>query len=291
MNYNRSEDNRLVVSLPLTSKLSQFGKAKENLDLLSLNNSNLLSDVRVQGEKADVKIENLLMNSLKIEVGQGNVDVQAVRLNNCEISTADDIKVVGLFSPHLDRIHLKSTSGLVEVIECRCSELMAIGRSVKVWNCFNSVNKIKATFETAITNLLGCTAVEASGEKVQISGIAGTFNALLSAKSNSVELIMVHDHANEIQLNNPDAKLFLSCPSRIINKLTKILINAKPEVITQSGDDIVLDRVSEEMFEIVRSGGGESESTLNVKVIEGKEVQLHKQSWIDGFSWIKKIFG
>lgn len=250
-----------------------------------------LPDVRVQGEKADVKIENLLMNSLKIELGQGNVDVQAVRLNNCEISTADDIKVVGLFSPSLDKIHLNSSSGLVEVIECRCSELLAIGKSVKVWNCFNSLNKIKATFETAITNLLGCTTVEASGEKCQISGIAGTFNALLSAKSNNIDLIMVHEHNNEIQLNNPDAKIFLSFPARMINKLTKVLITAKPEVITQSGDDIVLDRISEEMFEVVRSSGGEADSTINVKVIEGREVQLHKQSWIDGFNWIKKIFG
>jgi hypothetical protein len=231
------------------------------------------------------------MNSLKIEVGHGNVDVQTVRLNHCEITTADDIKVIGLFSPQLDKIHLNSTSGLVEVIECRCSELLAVGRSVKVWNCFNSLNKIKSSFETVITNLLGCTTVEASGEKVQISGIAGTFNANLSAKLNEIELIMVHGHDNEIVLKNPDAKLLLSFPARMINKLSKIVIDARPEIITQSGDDIVLDRKSEDSFEFVRSGGGEADSTLNIKVEEGREIQLHKQSWIDGFSWVKKIFG
>lgn len=237
-----------------------------------------------------MKIDNLVMNSLKIEVAQGNVDVQAVRLNNCEISTADSIKVVGLFGPQLDKIHLRSTEGLVEVIECRCSELMVISRSVKIWNCFNSLNKIKSTFECAITNLLGCTTVEASGEKVQISGIAGTFNAYLSAKSNNIDLLMVHEHGNEIVLTNPDAKTFLSFPARMVNKLSKILITARPEAITQSGDEIVLDRISEDVFEIVRKSGGEGDSTLNVKVVEGKELQLHKQSWLDGFDWIKKIF-
>jgi hypothetical protein len=102
---------------------------------------------------------------------------------------------------------------------------------------------------------------------------------------------MVHGHDNEIVLKNPDAKLLLSFPARMINKLSKIVINARPEIITQSGDDIVLDRKSEDSFEFVRSGGGDADSTLNVKVEEGREIQLHKQSWIDGFSWVKKIFG
>lgn len=230
------------------------------------------------------------MNSLKIDVSEGNVEVRHVRLANTEINTSNNITVVGLFGQQSDKIHLNSSDGTIEVGECRCSEFVISGKIVKVFNCFNSLNKIKGTLVTNVMNLVGCTTIEALGESSRMTGIIGTLKAMIGAKSNEVEVLMLQTDDNEIILNNPEAKTLLAFSSRMAGKLTKVLISAKPEVITQAGEDIVLDRLDENLFEIVRSGGN-SDSTLNVKVVEGKELQLKKQSWLDSFSFVKKLFG
>lgn len=230
------------------------------------------------------------MNNLKIDVNEGNVDIRHVRLANAEINTSNDITVIGLFGPQLDKIHLNSKDGIIEARECRCSEFDVSGKIVKVFNCFNSLNRIKGTLETHVMNLLGCTTVETFGEITRMSGIVGTLKAMIAARSNEVEVLMLQTHDNEIIINNPEGTTLLAFSSRLASKLTKILVSAKPEVITQAGDDIDLERLDENLFEIVRSGG-DNDSTLNVKVIESKEVQLKKQSWLDSFSFIKKLFG
>lgn len=247
-------------------------------------------DVRVQGEKSDVTVDNLVMNSLKIDLGEGNVDVSHVRLNNAAITTSSNIKVVGLFGPNLDKIHLNSSNGIIEASEIRCSEFVANGKIVKVFNCFNSLNRIKASFETFIGNLLGCTTIEAIGQSSKITGIVGTLKAILGARSNELEILMLQTDDNEVVLTNPDAKTFLSFSGRMASKLTRILVNAKPEIITQSGEEIELDRINENLFEIVRGSDG-SDSVLNVKVVDGKELELHKQHWLNVFGFFKNLFG
>lgn len=233
-------------------------------------------------------VDNLVMQNLKIDVQEGNVDIRHVRLANTEINTANDITVIGLFGPQLDKIHLNSTDGTIEARECRCSEFVISGKIVKVFNCFNSLNRIKATAETYIMNLLGCTSIEALGESTKISGLVGTLKALIGSRSNEIEVLMLQTNDNEIVFENPEGKSLLAFSNRMASKLTKILVTAKPEVITQAGDDIVLDRLEENLFEIVRNG--ENESTLKVNVVEAKELQLKKQSWWDTFSFMKKLF-
>lgn len=246
----------------------------------------------MQGEKADVKVGNLVLNSLKVDVQQGDVSATSVRLNNVEINTTNDITVEGIFSGKLDKIHLNSTNGTIKVSECRCSELLAVGKIVQVLNCFNSLNKLRSSFELLIKNLLGCTTIETFGERCDVSGIAGTINAIIGSRLNRIELIMLQTHDNQITFNHPESKSFLSLNNQMASRLSKILINAKPEIITQSDDDIVLDRIDENTFEIVREKGAEIENTLNVKVIDGKELELHKQSWLKDLSKkLKVIFG
>ncbi|KAG5666662.1 hypothetical protein PVAND_014677 [Polypedilum vanderplanki] len=271
MNYNRSEDDKLVVNLPLTARLTDF-------------------DVKIHGIKANVTIQDLLMKSLKVELEQGNVLLKSIRLNDVEVTTANDITTKELYGGQLDKIALNSSDGHVDVSECRCSELTVIGKTVQITNCFNSINRFRASLSLIIKNLLGNSQIKADGEKFVLSGFAGTFRALLGTRENSLEFLMLHGHDNEVTFSHPDANSYMSFSNAMGSRLTKILIHAKPEIITQTAEDFTLSRLGEKLFEIVRNDGGDGDSTLNIKFDEGKELKLHKQTWKDAFKWAKNLF-
>ncbi|XP_070495385.1 uncharacterized protein [Chironomus tepperi] len=271
MNYNRSEDDKLVVNFPLTARLKDF-------------------DVRVCGEKANVTIDELLMNSLNIEVERGDVTVKSVRVNDVKISTADNITVKELFGSQMDKIALNSSNGTVDVSECRCSEMTVIGKIVTIANCFNSINRFRSSLEMTLANILGNTQIRADGDKFSCAGFAGTIKAMLGTKDNTLDFLMVQTDDNELNFTHPDAKCYLSFSNGMASKLSKILINANPSIITQTADDFTLTRLGDKLFEIVRSKGGDGMSTLNIKVDHGRELKLHKQTWRDSFQWFKRLF-
>jgi hypothetical protein len=250
----------------------------------------LILDVRVHAEKANVTVQDLIMKSLKIELDRGNVTVKSVRLSDVEITTADNITTKELFGAQLDKIALNSSDGHVEVSECRCSELTVIGRTVQIANCFNSVNRFRSSLSMIVTNLLGNSQIKAEGEKFSLSGFAGTMRALLGTRDNNIELLMLHGHENEASFSHPEASSYMSFSNAMGSRLTKVLIHARPEVITQTAEDFTLSRLGERLFEIVRNDGGEGDSTLNVKMDEGRELKLHKQTWRDTFKWAKNLF-
>lgn len=230
------------------------------------------------------------MNSLKIEVENGNIRVRSVRLNDFEATTADNITVKELFGPTLDKIAVNSSDGKVHVSECRCSELTAIGKIVNIANCFNSINRLRSSLEMKIGNLLGNTQIRADGERFTMAGFAGTLKAMIGAKESSLDLLMVQTDDNEVTFSHPEANCYVAFSNGMASKLSKILIHANPGIITQSADDFTLDRLGDRLFEIVRSKGGDGESTLNIKVDQGRELKLHKQSWKDNFKWFARLF-
>lgn len=230
------------------------------------------------------------MNSLKIELEKGNVNVRSVRVNDVEITTADNITAKELFGSKMDKIALNSSEGKVVVSECRCSEMTVIGKIVEIVNCFNSINRFRSSVEMTIANLLGNTQIRADGEKFSLAGFAGTIKAMIGTRDNNLDFLMVHADENELNFNHPEATCYISFSNAMASRLSKILIHADPRIITQTEDDFTLTRLGERLFEIVRSKGGDGESTLNIKVEQGSELKLHKQTWKDGFKWLRRLF-
>ena len=230
------------------------------------------------------------MNSLKIELERGDVTVRSVRLNNVEITTANNITAKELYGSQMDKIALNSSDGKVDVSECRCSEMTVIGKIVTIANCFNSINRFRSSVKMTLANILGNTQIRADGEKFSLAGFAGTIKAMLNTKDNDLDFLMVQTDGNELNFTHPDAKCYISFSNGMATRLSKILIHADPNIITQTADDFTLNRLGDKLFEIVRSKGGDGDSVLNIKVDQGKELKLHKSTWKDNFKWFQRLF-
>lgn len=194
-----------------------------------------------------------------------------------------DILVDTLYAYDVDLKALTNyETSLINILKCQCDKINAEAAKVRIDSCYTNDIYIKSYVEALLKNLHGNSRFDASGYVFNTVGFSGTFNGKLTTEKTMLHFAELSGDSN-VHISNPNALIRAGFANEIVKNTTNLRIKSNCPIHTKSKEFIVCQK-SEKMFEVIRENAG-SDSTLNMVVEEGKELQLIKQSWIDSITF------
>lgn len=150
------------------------------------------------------------------------------------------------------------------------------GASIKVGSCYNRNSKFTSTDDTVLKNLHGNASIKSSGKSFKLSGFAGNLKAHLDNEEIEIQLSGLTG-ASEILSINSKANVKLGMADDVIRG-TNFKISANCATESYIPELIVCHKKNS--YEIKRENPIRK-SQLQVKVKNGKSLELSTMSWID----------
>lgn len=166
----------------------------------------------------------------------------------------------------------------VSIAQSQGENLEVDAGSIKISSCYTSNSKFTSTRQALLKNIHGKSSIKSSGKSFRMSGFSGTLRAELDHEKIELQLSTLKGD-NLISSTNSNAQINLGLGDDVIQK-NDIRITSNCFIDSYISDLVAFE--NKRSFEVRRESSNRK-SSLQVKVENGKSLEVRSMSWIDFF--------